>query len=72
MLWKKGVVYGITLTYWIIFCVSLRTIYVVAASNNDVVKVGGNAEIRPCYVCKNRTVEDAIKFHKFEDHYEGM
>ena len=25
----------------------------------------------PCYICKNRTVYDAIKFHRFEDHYEG-
>jgi len=46
-------------------------VYVAEALNNDAVKVGGNEQKQLCHVCKNRTVEEAIKFHKFEDHYEG-
>ena len=71
MLWNNCVFYGMTLPYWIILCETLKIVYVVDASNNNVVKVSRNAEALPCYVCKNRTVEEAIKFHKFEDHYDG-
>lgn len=71
MLWNKCVIYDIILTFWVITCMSPRTVCVVKASNNDVVKVSGNERKQPCYVCKNRTVEEAIRFHKFEDHYQG-
>ena len=71
MLWNKCFIYRIILIYWIISCECPRTVYVAEALNNDAVKVGGNEQKQLCHVCKNRTVEEAIKFHKFEDHYEG-
>ena len=37
----------------------------------DVVIETTSEKFVPCYICRNRTVYDAIKFHRFEDHYEG-
>ena len=71
MLWNKCFIYCIIFTYWVIPFDIHRTVYVVGALNRDVMKVSVNEQKHPCYVCKNRTVEEAIKFHKFEDHYEG-
>ena len=71
MLWNKYVNYSIILTCCIISFESPRIVYVVEASNNDVVKVSGSEQKQLCHVCKNRTVEEAIKFHKIEEYYEG-